>query len=520
MSSIRGPAGSPRPAAEHAEPDPAPGPAPARRSWLALVALALVAGAALRVTRFWAPEPWLDEYATSFDVAGPWGEVARRVVLSEATSPFYYFLVKLSAEFLGYGPLGLRLPSVLAGLILLGATYPLARRLFGDRHAALVALVAVAVNERLIWYGQSARTHGLALAAAALSFLAYAALWRAERTLTRVGWVAATAAAVYANYLFGIVALAQALHLAATRGMRALVGRPWGATWLALAAAVLPLAGLFAGVFTRRHSFDWFRPAVALAPARVLVDLLDPWVFTAVAITVLMLSAVEPPRLARDGPVGVLVLWLLVPIGVFSLVPPLLGVSLLYSRYVIVAAPAAVLVLAWCAASVGRPGALRWLPLVVLVCTTVAWNHLPALRDTGTFAQWPPAGWHAVAAHLARHASPGEMVLVNTDYALADEVADPTRGAEIGRFVVWPVSSHFPAARRDDFMGLPLSATPATLAYLDRTAARAAGARRVWIVGGGAAGRYVSDVLLPARGFVRRPEAVYAGIAVLGMERP
>jgi 4-amino-4-deoxy-L-arabinose transferase-like glycosyltransferase len=509
MNPAAGPARSGDPDAQGTQP-----------AWGALVAVVLAAGAALRIARFWAPELWLDEYATSFDVVGGWGEVASRVAQNEATSPFYYYLVKLSAEVLGYGPVGLRLPSVLAGLLLLGATYPLAHRLFGDRHAALVALVAVAVNERLIFYGQSARTHGLALAAAVLSFLAYAALWRTERTLTRVGWVLATAAAVYANYLFGVVALAQALHLAAARGVRTLLGRPWGLTWLALGAVLLPLGVLFAGVLARRHSFDWLRPAVALAPARVLIDLLDPWVFTAVAVTVLMLGAVEPLRLARDGPVGVLFLWLLVPVGVFSLVPPLLGVSLLYSRYVIVAAPAAVLALAWCAASVGRQGALRWLPVVVLVCTTVAWNHLPALRETGTFAQWPPAGWNAVAAHLTRHAAPGEVVLVNTDYALADEVADPVRGAAIGRFVVWPVSSHFPAARRDDFMGLPLSATPATLAYLDAAAGRAAGVRRVWIVGGGAVGRYVTEVLLPANGFVRQPETVYAGIRVIPMERP
>jgi hypothetical protein len=209
-----------------------------------------------------------------------------------------------------------------------------------------------------------------------------------------------------------------------------------------------------------------------------------------------------------------------VPIVVFSAVPPLLGVSLLYSRYVIVAAPAAVLVLAWCAASVGRHRVLRWLPVVVLVCTTVAWNHLPALQETRSFAQWPPAGWEAVAGHLARHASPGEMVLVSTDYALADEVADPVRGGLIGRFVVWPVASHFPADRRHDFVGLPLSATPATLAYLGEAAARAAGGRRVWVVGGGAVVRYVTEVLLPAGGFVRRPETAYSGIRVIPMERP
>jgi Dolichyl-phosphate-mannose-protein mannosyltransferase len=494
--------------------------APDRRGWRALVALVLVGGAALRITRFWAPEPWLDEYATAFDVAGSWGEVAARVAQTEATSPFYYFVVKLVAEAAGYGPAGLRLPSVLAGLLLLGATYPLALRLFGDRYAALIALIAVAVNERLIWYGQSARTHGLALAAAVLSFLAYAALWRTERTRTRVGWVLATATAVYANYLFVVVAIAQALHLAATRGVRAVVGRPWGATWLALGVALVPLGALFMGVFARRSSFDWLRPAVALAPARVLVDLLDPWVFTAVAVTVLALGVREPLRPARGGPVGVLFLWLLVPIAIFSVVPPLLGVSLLYSRYVIVAAPAAVLVLAWGAASGGRHRVLRWLPVVVLVCTTVAWNHLPALRETGTFSQWPPAGWHAVAAHLMRHATPGEVVLVNTDYALADEVADPVRGGVIGRFVVWPVSSHFPAARRDDFVGLPLSATPATLAYLRAVADRVAATRRVWVVGGGAVGRYVTEVLLPARGFVRRPETVHTGIRVTPMERP
>jgi mannosyltransferase len=484
------------------------------------VAAVLAAGAALRISRFWAPELWLDEYATSFDVAGPWGEVAARVAQNEATSPFYYFVVKLSAELLGHGALGLRLPSVLAGLVLLGATYPLAYRLFGERHAALVALVAVAVNERLIFYGQSARTHGLALAAAVLSFLAYVALWQRERVSTRIAWVLATATAVYANYLFGVVALVQALHLALTRGPRALVRRPWRAAWLALGGTLLPLGPLFAGVFARRDSFDWLRPAVPLAPARILVELLDPWVFSAVAVTVLALAAVEPVRPARRGPVGVLVLWLLVPVGVLGAIPPLLGVSLLYSRYVIVAAPAAVLVLAWCAASVGRRRVLRWLPAVVLVSTTVAWNHLPALRETGTFGRWPPGGWGAVAGHLARHAAAGEPVLVNVDYALADEVADPARGTSIGRFVVWPVASHFPPARRADFVGLPLSATPTTLAYLRATAARAAAARRVWVVGSGAVVGYVTEVLLPGGGFVRLPETVHAGIRVIPMERP
>jgi hypothetical protein len=151
---------------------------------------------------------------------------------------------------------------------------------------------------------------------------------------------------------------------------------------------------------------------------------------------------------------------------------------------------------------------------------TVAWNHLPGLQTTRTFSQWPPGGWVAVAGHLARHAAPGETVLVNTDYALADEVADPVRGASVGRFVVWPVSSRFPVARRDDFVGLPLSATPATLAYLQAVGARAAGTRRVWIVGDGAVVRYVTEVLLPGTGFVRRPETVHAGIRVIPMERP
>ena len=494
-------------------------PASGDRGTLALVALALAVGAALRIFRFWAPALWVDEYATWFEVAGPWREVAGRVALNEATSPFYYYVVKLSAELAGYGAVGLRLPSVLAGLVLLGATYPLARRLFDDRHAALVALLAVALNERLIWYGQSARTHGLALAAGTLSFLAYTALWRAERRATRVGWVVATATAVYANYLFGVIALAQALHLVATRGFRAAVRSPWGATWLALGVVLLPLGGLFTGVFVRRSSFDWLRPAVPLAPVRVLVDLLDPWVFSAVAITVLAVAVFTPIRPARRGPIGALFLWLLAPIVLFSVVPPLLGVSLLYSRYVIVAAPAAVLVVAWCAASVPRPRVLRWLPAVALVCATVAWNHAPALQGTGTFGQWPPAPWGAIASHLARQAAPGELVLVGSEYALADEVADPARGTTISQFLVWPVASHFPATRRDDFAGLPLTATPATLAYLRATAIRAAAARRVWVVGSGDVVRYLSEVLLPAGGFAPRGETVYAGIRVIPMER-
>ena len=111
-----------------------------------------------------------------------------------------------------------------------------ARRLLGNARAALCALAAFACDPRLVWYAQEARPYAAALFFSMLSFLLYAQLLERESAPLRAGFVAASAAAFYAHYLFGLGTVVQALHALLAREPERARARAWLLSFAAVSA--------------------------------------------------------------------------------------------------------------------------------------------------------------------------------------------------------------------------------------------------------------------------------------------
>jgi hypothetical protein len=473
-----------------------------RRQGLLLTGL-LALGAALRVYGVASHALWIDEYGTWWAVAGEgYAEVWRRVLAVQGQSPLYYVIVRATVDALGTSPLALRLPSLACGLALLALAYPLGRRLFGSAWLALLSVAAFAVSERLVYYSQEARPYALALLLACASFLFYLECLRGGGWRASAGYLASTAGAFYAHYLFGAIAVVQGLHLTLLIGAARMgFGPPAEETapcglplwpWLARAAAlaVLFVPGLahFADLGGRREELDWVPPiegdGTALA---IAASLLDPWVIGTLAAAALV-AAVLGRGLSRPGRapgLALAALWLAVPIATLALLWRMAGVNLLDARYAAVAVPAAALLYAFLMGLAPGGTRLRALPLAVFLAVVVLGRLAPHLAEDGTFSdrisdhRWEETMGVLLAAHRE-----GDRVLYRTRYVELDAVVEGTASPEVASFVEWPLLAHWPAGRPLDRRALPYGRS----VEIRRKAgailhASLAEAPRVWLVG-------------------------------------
>jgi mannosyltransferase len=449
---------------------------------LALLAL----GAALRAAGLASHELWTDEYGTAWVVAGSFAQTFERALAVQGQSPLYYLGVRLSTVILGPGVLALRLPSLLCGVALLALAYPLALRVFGDRRAALGSVFACAVHGRLIYYSQEARPYALALLLAAASFTLYASLrqGRAPGRTRTAAWLAATVAAFYAHYLFGLVALVQALHLLLARP------RPRPGPWLLgfglVALLALPALAQLADLFARRETIDWVPPQAGRFPVlRLAASGLDLEVLApAAAAAVLAAWRGRRVRLPEQARPSLVLLWFAVPFAALDLASRAFGVTLLDERYAVVAAPAAALlqglVLAW---PRGRP-LLAALPLALFVWGVLALRLLPAFEASGVFSEryvgqeWTRATRELVAGHR-----PGEPIFYRTQFVELDAVRRGRASEAVSAFSAWPVAAHLPADRTFVLRPLPVRPERASRAELEAVLREAAAAPGAWIIG-------------------------------------
>jgi hypothetical protein len=485
------------------------------------VAAFICLGVFLRIYNFAKPGLWIDEYSTWWVLAGgDWTEVARRNIRFDGYSPLYPYIVKPAFDLLGDRTVSLRLPSIFFGVGVLGLAYPLGLRIVRDRHAATLTVAAFAVSEPLIYFSQDARPHSLALFCTMLSFLYYVSLLEKERLSCRIGHLLATAGAYYAHYLFGLIMVVQALHLLVMRDRARFRSRMWAITGVILALLCLPGLIQVSRFYRHRASWEDLEPTGALGPVHLALDFLDPWVLFPTAILAVAMSIVGngEKKLHSQG-LGLILVWFLAPIAVFSVVPPLFGISLLRKRYVLASIPAAVFLVAWCMAIGRRTLWQRWLPLALFLTLTTAWNLLPEFRDGGTFAKRLDPGWNHAAAFIGENASADDLILYRVGSVEANRLALPNPDPLLLSFVGWPVAAHLPVNLHSRLVGLPYSASPETATYLTSVRERAIEARRVWIVGSGAVLTRFAEALLQSQRFRVRRHHLYKSVVLLLLER-
>lgn len=210
--------------------------------------LSLIFAGALGLRLFAPRGLWVDEAITVAKAQMPFGRMLADLGATDVHPPLHYIVMWGTTRLFGTGELAVRLPSMLAGALLVPVLYALTRDLF-DRRTALVAAAMASVSPLLIWYSQEARMYGL------LMLFSAVAVWAQVRALDREsgwGWwllfALATIAMLWTQYfavlLVGVqqlVFLGAAVHRwRAKRPVRSLLSG-WILSALLIAGALLPL---------------------------------------------------------------------------------------------------------------------------------------------------------------------------------------------------------------------------------------------------------------------------------------
>jgi uncharacterized membrane protein len=200
---------------------------------LAVVTLTVL-GAILRLYRLGHQGFWFDEANTALLVHLSPGKMLGLIPQSESTPPLYYCVAWVWARIFGYGEVGLRSLSALAGVLVVPVAYGAATRLVSVR-AGVIAAALVAFNPLLIWYSQEARSYELLVLFSALSLLAFASLLDHPTRRAAALWVIASALALATHYYTILIVVPEALWLLVVHRWR----RPVQA-----ALAIVALCGL------------------------------------------------------------------------------------------------------------------------------------------------------------------------------------------------------------------------------------------------------------------------------------
>jgi hypothetical protein len=446
-------------------------------------------GALLRVYDFDSYPLWIDEYGTSWVVAadslaGVW----QRALEVQGQSPLYYMLVFGFVKILGPGSLALRLPSLLAGLGLLGAGYLTAVRLFADRRVALATLAALALDERLVMYSQSARPYSLALLCSCLSFYFYGRMLHDARQRIRLAWLLASAASYYLHYLFGIALLAQFIHII-LRSLRS--GRKVLAdvsAFVLLVILMLPGATQLADMYARRGMLDWVKHSEETwASLRLGLSVLGNPLLGLMAAGVLVVLVVERKKRLHisASALTLVVLWLAVPVVTVAVASISPEINLMNLRYVTVAIPAVAL-LYGSAVGIPRSRLLAVGLLVLILSVGVVRGVVPMLEGKGVFearVRWNwirEQQWEKASHRLVEQSSKGDLVLYGTGFVELDSVILGKASTWVEDFTSWPVRAHLPAESSLRLRPLPFSYTPETRRALSRAIEE--GGTPFWVV--------------------------------------
>jgi mannosyltransferase len=192
-------------------------PAPAARALLAdpavlAVAALTVLGALLRFYRLGHQGFWFDEGNTVLLVHLSPGKMLGLIPQTESTPPLYYCVAWVWARVFGYGEVGLRSLSALAGVALIPVVYGAGATLV-SRRAGVIAAALAACSPLLIWYSQEARSYELLALLTSVSLLAFAFARTAPTPRAVTAWVIACALALATHYYASLVVVPEAVSL-------------------------------------------------------------------------------------------------------------------------------------------------------------------------------------------------------------------------------------------------------------------------------------------------------------------
>jgi uncharacterized membrane protein len=209
-----------------------------RTARLILVAVILVGlGLRLAVTR----GIWLDEAISIHQARLSLHDLFRTLYFGDRQPPLHDLVLYFTIRAFGHSEFAVRLPSLIAGTLVIPVLYELGRELY-DRRTGLVAAAFAAVSPVLIWYSQEVRMYEFVALFGLLALLMQLRVIRNASMLNWAGYILATAALLWSHY-FGLVVIAvQQLVFIAVLVYRVRNGQPVKRLALGFAYSAVVLA--------------------------------------------------------------------------------------------------------------------------------------------------------------------------------------------------------------------------------------------------------------------------------------
>lgn len=357
--------------------------------------------------------------------------------------PLYFGLFDLWALLTGESAYTARLPSALAGLTGLAATYALGKRL-SDARTGLIAAALLGTASIFVYYSREARMYTLLLALAALATMAYLR-WRERPSRGRtLIYGLLLAALAYTHYAGVLVLLTHALHLLLTQPR--LIPRlllPGGIA-LALFAPWIPSALWQLNAHGGPAAPPFTRADVALT------ELLFFFTGGYWLLYLIPLVAIIPRIRQHKDILLLLLLWLLVtPLALLLLNLWIPGVYQV--RYSLGVLPAGALLVAWGITSPPSPLSIRWgvkrgeTGVRLLFLAVVVYTQLTVYP-----AVWPAKSrWDEAVRQMTRTRQPQEpamtIIPAHTPAAYYDRLYGIRRGIALDLAWRWQEPSDMAA---------------------------------------------------------------------------
>lgn len=192
---------------------------------------------------------WLDEAIAISQARMPFDEMLTALRFGDVHPPLHSAILWLTVRVIGSGELAVRLPSMVAGTLLIPLLYAMGRDLYG-RRTGLVAAAFGTFAPFLVWYSQEARMYALFMLFGLTAVWAQIRILRTDRRGPWILYVVATALLLWTHY-FGLlqVVMQQAVFaVGAWRRHREHRAGPFLRRWIAanflVALAILPMLPL------------------------------------------------------------------------------------------------------------------------------------------------------------------------------------------------------------------------------------------------------------------------------------
>lgn len=182
---------------------------------------------------------WLDEATSVYQVHMSFSHMLANLRDTDVHPPLYFSILWLDVRAFGFGSMAIRIPSIVAGLLVVPACY-LAGRDLWDRRSGLVAAAIASVGPILVWYSQEVRMYSMFMLFAVVAIWGQGRVLKHGRTGDWAIYVAASAALAWTEYfgLFQVIAQQLFFLWIIVRGR---AGRRLVVGYLAATAAIVVL---------------------------------------------------------------------------------------------------------------------------------------------------------------------------------------------------------------------------------------------------------------------------------------